>query len=588
MTDSSSSGRQSPPQRSVRVSVACAPCRAHHLRCDAVLPSCSRCQTEAKHCIYPKSRRGRPRRSGVLHSSTKSTIPVSIIEAVPSVSTVSCNLDSRRPEVDQNQSNSVRGISMFDDALERFVSKQLLSHYYSFFHAAHPFVLPQRVMKHYILSDSMAVRPLYSVMQYIGSLFAPSIPSEPLKSKAEHELVAVRVRDLNITGYDVQAALLFSIAVYWCDEMEKAEEFLDEAIRMALKLGMNSSEFAVKNGRQDPILEECWRRTWWQIYITDAHVAGSSYRYPYRTSRVEMDVPLPCEESDYEIGKIPQPRTLQEYEMREFMDDGAQEFSSFAEFVGLTRALDVALAPCCNFELDTIADVSMNVDAAVTAWSSLLPTSKKSFQRRDGSFDELLFNANALILAYTIGLHRRFSTLSYYAVEAIAKCPPPGPPEVPSGYSALECQLHTSKVLLAIERFNTLLTLPTDITTHTPFLICKLTNTIKTHLVACHFIYKGHQLRLARERIRLSMGSLKALGEYWPLGKRSYQELGIIAREILSLKSQSQHHTVLQEPLVQSVVPEELPALTLPIPDNSFDFCDYFDLNLHDTISSLP
>jgi hypothetical protein len=29
------------------------------------------------------------------------------------------------------------------------------------------------------------------------------------------------------------------------------------------------------------------------------------------------------------------------------------------------------------------------------------------------------------------------------------------------------------------------------------------------------------------------MGSLKTLGEYWPLGKRTYQELGLIAREIL-------------------------------------------------------
>lgn len=88
--------------------------------------------------------------------------------------------------------------------------------------------------------------------------------------------------------------------------------------------------------------------------------------------------------------------------MREFMGDDGVEFSSLAEFVGLTRAIDLALAPRCNSDCDTSAFITANVDAVAAAWSSLLPASKKRLQRADGSFDEVLFKANALLLAYVI------------------------------------------------------------------------------------------------------------------------------------------------------------------------------------------
>lgn len=81
------------------------------------------------------------------------------------------------------------------------------------------------------------------------------------------------------------------------------------------------------------------------------------------------------------------------------MGDECEEFSSFGQLVGLTRALDVAMAPFSNSDSDTVASICANVDATFTAWSSLLPASKKVLQRRDGSFDEILFIANAVILA---------------------------------------------------------------------------------------------------------------------------------------------------------------------------------------------
>lgn len=62
-----------------------------------------------------------------------------------------------------------------------------------------------------------------------------------------------------------------------------------------------------------------------------------------------------------------------------------------------------------------------------------------------------------------------------------------------------------------------------------------IANVTIAHLSACRYILQGKKLVTSREKIRLTMGTLKRLSEHWTLGKRTYQEIGTIAREILSL-----------------------------------------------------
>jgi hypothetical protein len=182
------------------------------------------------------------------------------------------------------------------------VDDQLVSLYYRYFHSAHPCAVPRFAIQRYAVSDRQAIQPLYAVMKYIGSLHNPLIPSSQLKDHVEAELAVVRTTNHEVSPFAVQAVLLYSIAVYWCDETTKGLDLLEEAIQMALGLGMNRNDFATEHGRNDPILEESWRRTWWQIYITDAHIAGSTHRYPFQTNGIHMDVHLPSEEEEYESG----------------------------------------------------------------------------------------------------------------------------------------------------------------------------------------------------------------------------------------------------------------------------------------------
>ncbi|KAF7586651.1 hypothetical protein BBP40_008520 [Aspergillus hancockii] len=579
-----------PPRRpsrgTVRVSLACTPCRSKHLRCDALTPVCSRCHSEGKNCVYPRSRRGGRRRPPSPQLPTDKTVlpeqqterldvrEVQLGQGIPLVS----------PDQEQSTSESATGASVYSDTpSDTSMTDLLLPHYYSFFHAAHPCVLPQWAMKRQMLNNSGQLYLLTSVMHYIGSVFTQSVPSAACKEIVERVLASLEV----ITGFDVQAVLLYSIATYWQNEPKKALDLLDRTINMALKLGMNKQAFASANGKGDPVIEESWRRTWWQIYATDAHIAGSTHTFPFRTSHIEMDVDLPCEEDEYETGNIPRPRTLHEYDMREFAGDDSPEFSSFAELAGLTRSLDLALASRQILGSANAHAICANMDASVTAWRSLLPPSKKEIARGDGSFDEILFKANMVIHTYVVDVHRRLSALEYSAIEAVAHCAPP-PPFAIQGFDAQDRQLHTAKALRAIEQFDELLTLPTNIATHTPFIICMIANTVIAHLSACRFVFQGQQLKLARERIRLSMGALKVLGGHWPMGRRTYQEVGIIAREILGFKEKAPQAQVVEvrpdTPLVEvgfdqvSLHLDSVPlGLDLSVLNANIDFCGLFD-----------
>jgi hypothetical protein len=142
--------------------------------------------------------------------------------------------------------------------------------------------------------------------------------------------------------------------------------------------------------------------------------------------------------------------------------------------------------------------------------------------------------------------------------------------------------------LHSIEQFESLLTLPTNIVSHTPFIICMIAVVAVTHLSACRYVFKGQDLRLNRERIRVTMGALKAMGEHWSLGKRTYQEISVIAREILSLDRPLPSPSALQEP--QHAI-TGVPEVMTDIPASAFasdmavealDFCDLFDIDYHE------
>lgn len=90
---------------------------------------------------------------------------------------------------------------------------------------------------------------------------------------------------------------------------------------------------------------------------------------------------------------IPFPRSLEDYENREFLGEDETDFSSYAELIGLTRGIDRALSPGNTTDNQVYTTMSASSDTSVRAWCSLLSPNKRQLIRPDGSFDEVMFKA---------------------------------------------------------------------------------------------------------------------------------------------------------------------------------------------------
>ncbi|EAS35802.2 C6 transcription factor [Coccidioides immitis RS] len=524
-----------------RVSLACMQCRSRHMRCDAKQPECSRCQLDKRRCTYVKSKRGGRRRATSADSpqgeSTVFSEPTSVSpewkKYIDTIREPSQEIVFSEPCSVTSDSQATP--SMIDDPVASPFDN-LLDLYYSTFHAAHAFVLPKQNLLDRLEKDPLSFEALVLVMRYIGSLFNPSTSSASLERKVQRALAPIRSREYFLTGYHVQCLLLYSCAAYWCNKTETGLRLLDETIQLAIELGMELESYAIQHGEGDPVLEESWRRTWWQIYVTEAHITGTTRSFPTKTGGLHITTALPCEDHNYQSGTIPPPRTLYEYDMREFlMAEGDAEFSSIAELIGLTRTLNMVLSGRKTGNLSVTRTICAEVDIAISAWCALLPASKKNVKRSDGTVDEQLFNANILIHTCIVDLHRELSDLAYSPIESVSRCAPPSPAERLHVFPSNETHGHTLRVLSSIEKVGRLLNVVTAFDTCTPFLISMIANTTVAHLSACKHLFRGRRLQMEREKIRLSMAALKSLSEFWPLGRRTYTELGIIARESLSL-----------------------------------------------------
>ncbi|KAL3466912.1 hypothetical protein BJX64DRAFT_284064 [Aspergillus heterothallicus] len=537
-----------------RVSNACVACRSRHMRCDSAVPVCSRCQTEGSRCVYIKSRRGGVRRSPgqALPSPLNTTQPGApqpnpqqlelhqhLQLQLPGGTTTPTSLSSHSSVSRETQGPPYPNIHpLYEGSAADATDNELLSLYYSYFHAAHPCVLPQWSLRLRAALQPETIEFLMPVLQYIGSLYSSAVESAPLEAKVLDELSALRCSGRDLSPFDIQGVLLYSIAVYWCDEIQRSLDLLDEAIGNAVKIGMNQAGFDTSRGEGDPILEETWRRTWWTIYLIAMHMSGSTHTFPSKVDGIPVSVKLPCEEEFYESGwqNIPPPPTIDDYEMREFHPSHGH-FSSFAELIGIARSLGLVLSERWQTGTEAANRVCANADTTILAWLLLLPSQKQSLVRENGTVDQLLFRAHMLIYTYIVDLNRELSSLLQTSIESISRRSPRPPPlsRDLTWSSPLNpaTNIHTTKVLAAIEKMNALLTLPTRLALHTPFIICMISNTAIAHLSAYKWVYAGPRRPIERERIRLVVAVLKTLSGNWPLGRRTYREVVTIARDIL-------------------------------------------------------
>ncbi len=231
------------------------------MKCDSVEPICTRCQLYGKTCVYTKSRRGGSYKIPPVQENTLPQVKKPSPGTEWNQSHDTGDPDSASKEIISNlgsrPSLSVPTFTL-SEKTER-PEEDLISSYFEFFNNAHPVVLPRQQLLSRVQSDPKSMEYLIPVINYIGSVYVPDLPSGPYQNLAEEALSSP---SLPVDGFSVQALILFALARHCSDEFDIAEKYVDKAIDIALSIDMNLQEFAVANGEGDVILEESWRRTW--------------------------------------------------------------------------------------------------------------------------------------------------------------------------------------------------------------------------------------------------------------------------------------------------------------------------------------
>ncbi|KAJ5819856.1 hypothetical protein N7474_005447 [Penicillium riverlandense] len=561
--------------RATRSSLACLPCRRRHMKCDGNRPSCNRCAETAKECHYSQSRRGGLDRAAL--AALRRQRAAAAATAASEEAGVTDNSNSQRlpgPQQDQEfrthvvEPDFIRGygpqveidsgngtsITPLPTAtrihIDSVEEDPLIDSYYKNFHKFHPLLLPKKHLAiHYrVPSKQPTLKPLIAIVRFIGNIYSAGDWSIPLKDYADACFSQAEPTDPTM----VQCRLLSSVAHFWYDHKIDAIQEMNTAFQLAVDLQMFRKEFAAKHGSGDAVLMECWRRTWWTLSIVDAYYAGTLKTMRFRVLDFEATVELPCEESDYELGEIPEPKTLQEFDHREFTSD-ITTFSSFAYLIGAVRciALAISTAPQVANKQDSM-HILQTADSILNGWLLLLPTDRKQIMTKTGEIDELMFQAHLLIHVATIGLHRPLSDLKYNLVEGVSGCAREPPPDTPTGELA---NIHTERVLRSVEAQIQILALPVRQFHHSPFVTCMISEGTLALLSACKFRLKEMKLTIARNQIRMAIGCLNALAELWPRTARNVREIQTIAHHVLGLGSKTVNNN-------GTPMPSEVPLLS--------------------------
>lgn len=180
------------------------------------------------------------------------------------------------------------------------IADKCLDSFYHHYHGAHPFVLPKAQFLRHVRETGQPLEHLLTAIRYVGALFLDAGPA-----RASYLDEALRLCHSPATpkdGFLVQALLLLVVALDGSCRQDKARDLLGEAESIAVEIGLNTRQFAALHGRGNPVVEESWRRTWWDLYVCDGMVAGVHRVTSFLLYDVAADVALPCEESEYLSG----------------------------------------------------------------------------------------------------------------------------------------------------------------------------------------------------------------------------------------------------------------------------------------------
>ena len=313
--------------------------RGKHLKCDGQKP-CSRCKGSNAECVYVASRRGYKgtRRNTTANpnkrhasSSPPSNSSVGDKCAMLGGTPVATSISTFNPAIvlqDASpdspfaaQQASAPNLQLYRNSFTadgnsvlqygatptanggnrvhiQTIPERCFDSFFHNFYACHPFVLPKDSLVRLIKDGN--VDHLAAAIRFIGSLYIDVGASRSgfLEEAVRLAYSPTCPRD----GFLVQTQLLLTIGLDGSCQQEKARQLLADAERAAVDIALNTRQFATLHGGGNSVLEESWRRTWWELYVVDGMIAGVHRTTNFLLFDVPADVALPCEEHQYLSG----------------------------------------------------------------------------------------------------------------------------------------------------------------------------------------------------------------------------------------------------------------------------------------------
>ncbi|KAL4968103.1 Zn(II)2Cys6 transcription factor [Aspergillus stella-maris] len=527
---------ESPPRPSL---VACLACRRRHVKCDALMPTCTRCQTTLTECQYVRSKRGLRKRTR--ESSCKAGGGTEAFIAIDSFSdwldtidipsdieldTIKVSLDATIEDFNDYEDGTV-SLPKTEPVSPDVAYDPMIQLYYQNFHRSHPVMVPRKAL------DSIcyiAPSHIFSIMRYIGAHY---YPNTTLKEKYRQAAFACLSDPTMHEGFQVQAVLLLAIVEHADCHEQSAHQLIQAAASIALDIGLNKSSYAMDNSFGHAVLEESWRRTYWELYVVDGLMAAMGQQRPFHLYKEPVNMPLPCAEDMYTVERIiPTGKTLQDLQTDWTL---GQEFSAFAYRISAVQELGRVLE--LNRSLEDISDPQIETnDAHLT--SSLRALPPLHADGYDSScHDEMVFQAQMILYLALIYLHHPHSGMRFasYRISPPTSCTLLKATERPESHitPSQTLDLHSHKLLRAADLLSGLATLPSAIHQRSSFFTCALAMCIVVHTAALLVVAGSGKEESLKTRIQLSIGGLKALGKTWPLSEAIRQQMVEMYHEVV-------------------------------------------------------
>ncbi|KAL2822678.1 hypothetical protein BDW59DRAFT_180846 [Aspergillus cavernicola] len=503
--------------------VACLPCRSRHLKCDARMPVCTRCQTTGTECLYVRSKRGLRKHTRNENQSLSGNACIDWLDATALPPDLAIDADSLFQPINPFLPDDTLAVS--ETVNPGVAYDPMIQLYYQNFHPSHPVVIPRKDLN----SSLCYLIPPYllSIMRYIGAHYYPDPPlKQTFRHAAYSSLSDPTLRD----GFQVQALLLLAIVDHSHCHEQNAHRLIQTAVNLALEIGLHHPSFASEHSYGHSVLEESWRRTYWELYVVDGLLSAMREQSPFRLYHHVAKVQLPCAEKMYNSASIlPTEQTLDD--LQNNWTPG-QDISSFAHRINAVQNLGTVLALNRSLERSPESHIE-TIDAHIT--SSLMSLPPLHGDGYDSStHDEMIFQAQMILYLALIYLHHPQSNMRFASFHT--HHPPstsctrltntPKETTLTTTHTLdLDLDLHSHKLIRAADLLSSLATLPSTIRSRSPFFTCALGICIIVHTAALLVVQGSGREESLKARIQLGIGALRALGRIWPLSRVVRQQM---------------------------------------------------------------